>query len=364
MDKKLVYFSISYSIYKNKIMGQIEAWQKKGFECCLFSIENIAGQYVVYYYEGKDIRMNHKNELYATSKKGAAIRFVFNYILKEYNNEGTYIYIRRLGINIVFSNLFFSKSKSKILYEIPTYPIDSGTTIIRKASVAIEKMFFYTMVYPHIKLVPAFIQKETKRLPSKFVPIQNAVLPLAINENRIYSEYYTFLFVGNLQMWHGLEFIISKIIEYRGNKKVKLMIYSSETECYKMLQKKYKEYKNIIFCGKEEVETIYQSLTQRTIGIGGLNYAQRGATFDTSLKNKDYTAMGIPFVYSLRDLSFENYHFSYKIQLNASNNNLIDDIINWYCSIEADDMVEKIQCYAKENLTYDKQIEIVYRRLK
>lgn len=214
--------------------------------------------------------------------------------------------------------------------------------------------------------MPAFVQRNTRVTPSKIIPIYNAVNVLETNDEirKRDSGRYTFLFVGNLQQWHGLEKFANLVVNYKGKYDIALKIYSSDTECYKELFSKYSCFDKIVFCGLEKMSAISKTIDKKTIGIGGLDYSKRGAEYDTSLKNKDYAAMGIPFVYSLKDLSFNEYLYGLQISGDEINDKLIDRIILWFESIDSEDLGAKIQEYAKKNLTYDKQIETVYRRIE
>lgn len=361
MCKQLVYCSIAYSLYCNKINGQIQAWRRLGFACSLLSIELMNNRYCVFFVEGDEL--DKKNELFSSSSKKKAVAFAFKYLLNAFNSYDTYIYIRRLGINLLYTGNFFKKTKSRIIYEIPTYPIDCGTSFLKKLAVMIEQMYFNVFVYPNIDAMPAFVQKDCRKHPSKLVSVYNAVNVLDVDGKKDSSR-YTFLFVGNLQKWHGLESVIKLVVEYKGTFDIELKIYSSNTDCYQDLLSKYSFSKRIHFCGRESMKNISQTVTRKTIGIGGLDYSERGASFDTSLKNKDYAAMGIPFVYTLKDLSFIDYPYGLQISKGDVNNELIDRIVLWHQSIESEDLSSLIQEYARMNLTYDKQVETVYRKME
>ena len=358
---KLLYVSITYALYKNKIDGQLEAWERKGYECDLLSIETVDDLYVVVLYKNDRV---HKEITYQSYRKKEALHEMFRIMKEKYNDRNIVIYIRRLGINIIYTNNFFASSKARIVYEIPTYPIDSGTNFIKKIALVAETIYFYFFVYPYLQVVPACIQKETKFLPSKYEPIHNAV---RVSEDRpIFiknDDCYTLLFIGNLQPWHGLEKVIKELLYYDGDARIKLNIYSSPTNYYQELKKKYEEKNKILFCGSCSISNIEKNINSKTIGIGGLEYTTRGAVCDTSLKNKDYASLGIPFIFSLQDLSFTDYKYAYRISNTDFDGQFIDRIIAWYNTIYDENMYRIIKQYARVNLTYDEQIEHVLRRL-
>jgi len=355
MERHITYVTIAFDIYRNKIIGQINAWQRRGYFCSLLFLERTETAYKLIS-RNNAVDEDYLDVVIATcAKKRQAIKKLFEYLKKHLNNKDEIIYIRRLGINVIYAGNFFKRIKAKVLYEIPTYPIDSGTTFLRKVALSIELLYFKMYVYPYIFAEPACVQKKIKKLPKKMIEINNSVEVSTKNIKPKMSDEYTFLFFGNLQPWHGLECFLQEVEKYTGSKSLFVKVYSPPTDCYIKLSDKYKNSKKIKFCGKSNSQTIEIHNTNKTIGIGGLAYQTRGADYDTSLKNKDYAAMGIPFIYTLPDLSFPNYKYSFCLKkLNEIN---LDKIIEWFTSIYTEDMYLQIKEYARSCLTYDVQIE-------
>lgn len=362
MGKHITYVTIAFELYKNKILGQINAWQRRGYSCDLLFIDQTTHGYRLVLKNNIAQSTASDIEISNALEKRQAMKKLFEYLGTNCNGADEILYIRRLGINVILAGNLFKKIKAQVFYEIPTYPIDSGTTCLRKMVLKIEEYYFKRFVYPYILAEPACVQKKTKKLPSKMVEINNSVEVSNTDTMPRKSDNYTFLFFGNLQPWHGLDYFLEAVEKYTGINSVYVMVFSPATACYKELTEKYKESLKISFCGKTDPETIEVNNTNKTIGIGGLAYATRGADYDTSLKNKDYAAMGIPFIYTLPDQSFKTYKYSYQLnEIDAIN---IDEIIEWFLSIYTEDMYLKIKEYAREYLTYDKQIEKLYRMVE
>lgn len=361
--KKLVYISLSFSTYKNKIKGQIDAWKSKGYLSELLSIETESnGSYsLIKYTFDKKI---HRVFVYEGKSKKEVFKELGRIVTNDYNSSEILIYIRRLGINIVYFGKYLSKLSSKIIYEIPTFPIDTGTSFIKRLGLYCENFFLNYYVYPKAELIPVFVQAKDSKLKEKFFPLQNAVV--VENEiskiNNVNNDSFNFVFFGNLQKWHGLQKFISEFLVFEGENVI-LSIYSSETDEFKFLKNKYKSENNIFFYDAISLLELENKLDGNVIGIGGLDYESRGADIDTSLKNKDYTALGIPFIYKLTDLSFINYKYGLKISNTDFNGKLIIKIISWYKSIHYPGMNQEIKDYAIQYLTYDKQIELILRKL-
>ncbi len=362
MNNHITYVTIAYDLYKNKIIGQLNAWERRGYISNLMFIDKNKDVYRLVLRRNPTGKLPIDIQLASSNSKKNAVIQLFNYLKNKVNSEDELIYIRRLGISVIYARGFFERTKAKVFYEIPTYPIDSGTTFLRKMVLNIEKFYCKRRVYPYILAEPACVQKKLKTLPSKMIPINNAVevgcsdiIPRKSNE-------YLFVFFGNLQHWHGLENFLQAVENYNGEKLFSVNVYSSLTECYKDLSFKYRNSPRIKFCGESNPKSIEIKNTNKTIGVGGLAYKTRGADYDTSLKNKDYAAMGIPFIYVLPDLSFVDYKYAYCIKDISKID--IDEIINWFSSIYSEDLYSIIKEYARKNLTYDQQIEELYRMVK
>lgn len=362
MANHITYVTIAYDLYKNKILGQLNAWKRRGVYSSLLFVERVSDGYRLVLRENATDESAIDKELALTVNKKDAVYKLFQYLSANANDKEELIYIRRLGISIIYSGRFFEKIQSKVIYEIPTFPIDSGTNFIRKLILSIELKYYEKKVYPYIMAEPACIQKKMDNLPGKMVAINNAVEVNQKDTLPRQADEYTFLFFGNLQPWHGLDAFLDAVKDYRGRRRIEVTVYSSETACYSELLEKYTGFNNIHFCGKAESGLIEASNTNKTIGIGGLAYESRGADYDTSLKNKDYAAMGIPFIFVLPDMSFIDYKYAYRIT--DIKGISIDAIIDWFTSIYTDNTYSEIKKYARSNLTYDKQIEELYRMIE
>ncbi|MGT2721166.1 hypothetical protein [Streptococcus porcinus] len=361
---KIIYITLSYKTYKNKIDGQLEAWKRRGFDCLLLSIEsNSEGLFSLIEYKFGSEKITSVVR-FSNLRKKQLYRQLAIHFSENYDSINNILYIRRLGINLIYFGRYIKQFKSKILYEIPTYPIDSGTSFFRKVALKIENIYFDKRVYPYLAGIPVFIQSFREPFKEKFIPLENAVKVL---KDKVYFEnqgnnQLTFIFLGNLQKWHGLEKFIEEIKVF-SKKEVKLEIFSSNTETYAKFKKMYCNIENIIFNDAITFAELEDKLTGDLIGVGGLDYESRGAEVDTSLKNKDYAALGIPFIYKLPDISFQNYPYALKLENRDFNGTLVTKVIRWYNSIYTPTMNQKIKNYALSNLTYDNQVEKVIRKL-
>ena len=98
--------------------------------------------------------------------------------------------------------------------------------------------------------------------------------------------------------------------------------------------------------------------------MGSLGYHRRSGKYDTSIKNKEYCAMGLPCVCSSKDLSFpNNYKYIYMVS-NDDKNFDIDEIISWYKKIYKYDYKNEMRMYAKDKLNFETNYKKVFNKAR
>ena len=127
MTKKLLSINLWYSIYKNKADMQLKCFRRHGYSTDLATIVKQDANICLLLYSSTD-----KGLILIFSKTFVSYRKAFNYLFN-YCNEKAYdfVYIRRL-MSKLFPAALYIKSLSKttpIVYEIPTYPLDTGNTL-------------------------------------------------------------------------------------------------------------------------------------------------------------------------------------------------------------------------------------------
>jgi translation elongation factor EF-G len=206
------------------------------------------------------------------------------------------------------------------------------------------------------------IKQSKAKKKEKMIEFCNAIDKVIINNNYKYnknSKKFKMLGIAHLNLWHGYDRVISGIYNYNGDKNLQFDIVSSETTKIKRLKKLIKRLKidgKVNFLGEKNIEEIKNLVDEYDIGIGGLNYWDRNGKYDTSIKNKEYCAFGLPFIISLEDKSFPQ-NFEYFLKVSADNKPLnLEKIISWYESFKDKDYKKDMINYAKNRLTYDKKI--------
>ena len=252
----------------------------------------------------------------------------FSHYIKK--NHIKYAYIRLIGNSSFGLLLFLFKIKLcrvKIIAEIPTYPYDKETLFEGQGFLAqlpnkvdrILRHFLFIFVssvvtysddkkiwnIPCINISNGYIPEQTRI--KKYVPIRNVINLIA---------------VAYVQKWHGFDRIIEGIHQYLlSPHKMDIhltIVGDGDLEELRFLVEKYKLQQNISFTGALSGEALDAEFDKAHIAIGSLGRHRSGLSTMRSLKNVEYAARGIGFVYSESNQDFDNQQFVLKVPADES----------------------------------------------
>jgi hypothetical protein len=389
--KKLLYINLDFKKYSNKAKAQIKAFSNLKINTEVATIENEAQRcmFKIYKYIDNDFSLILNKDIgvaYEVEQGNNSLSVLFKRVLKTKkinncfkkevvsycsNNDFDYCYVRRIGFFVIFLTSMFKKisKKSKIIYEIPTYPLDKYDSFLVNFSQKIEMLYFNSFIKKYLSIIPINLQNDVK-LDKKMMPIYNGIDYTKFDNVDVtkpaLKKEFKMIIIAHILPWHGYDRLIESIREYSGNYDLKLDIYgeiNTETLRLKKLVEKYKLKKSVSFKGNHSLEEILKNINDYHIAIGSLGYHRRNGKYDTSIKNKEYSAMGLPIVCSARDLSFaENFKYIYFVSSDDKSFDF-DSIINWYKIISQDDYKKVLINYAKENFKYEDIYKKMFDRL-
>ena len=390
--KKLLYINLDFFKYQNKAKAQIKAFEKLKNKVEVATINNKEEDcyFEIYEYKNNEFNLKSKKKLTKSYKveqgnnsffslwtrlrKTVKINKLFKKEVINYieNNQFDYCYIRRIGFFVIFLTSMFKRisNSTKILYEIPTYPLDKYDSFLINFSQKIEMFYFNLFIKKYITLIPVILQNDIK-LDLKMISISNGIdynkFQHTNDKKPVLDNTFHMLIVAHVLPWHGYDRLIKSIKEYQGKKKIVVDIYGDKNQEIKNLEELTKQLnltKQVYFKGEEKLENILKGIDKYHIAIGSLGYHRRDGKYDTSIKNKEYCAMGLPFVTSSIDLSFpKDFKYLYKVE---SNDNAfeIEKIIDWYQSISKENYKKEMKKYAKKHLEYEFIYKKVFDKLK
>ncbi len=344
----IIYHGLSAeSGVSKKILNQVTGFRELGHEvflCC-------------YNVDDKNQRLLTINRQiihnFGSGRKGALYKR-FNYKkLADFaiNNKIDFVYTRSFhNANPFTISLFkaFNKANIKSAIEIPTYPYDQeykGFPLCTRIGIWIDKIYRKKLA----SLTNAIVTFTDDKIifDQKTIRISNGIdfnyIPL-MNKKSHNSDEIHFIGVAEVHYWHGYDRIIEGIGKYYEEKHTKDIYFhivggvgpsemynSIHAKGFHELIEKYNIEQHIIFHGQKFGKDLDDIFDNADFAIGSLGRHRSGITNIKTLKNREYAARGIPFIYSEIDSDFDNKPYILKAKADDSYID-INTIIKFYKS--------------------------------
>lgn len=306
-----------------------------------------------------------ENNFISKIQRITSYRYLLNYIKL---HKANFVYLRYTH----FANPFFirflkniKKSNIKIYLEIPTFPYDleyKNVNIKKKIFLEIEKKN-RTQFKKYVDKIVTFAN-EKKIFGVKTIKINNGIdlnaIPIKTAKVHNFNEIHL-IAVASMELWHGYDRIIEGLkIYYSEYQKIKIILHlvgSTEKKHSiknKSLIEKYDLSRYVVLHGIKSGLELDSLFDLSDIAIGCLGVHRKGIVSLNSLKNSEYCARGIPFIYSENDDSFDNKDFILRMPADDTPVD-INKIIDFLHSKSFSS--KEIRKYAEENLTWNFQIK-------
>lgn len=327
-----------YNGISKKIMYQIEAFKQCGIDMklCYYDV-TLEGERV-WKIEDKVI-LSLGYGIKAKLKKRFLYGKLSSAIISE---EIDFIYIRSMHNANPFTINFVKKlhkASIKILMEIPTYPYDREySSFKRKFSLYIDRSFRGTLA-GYIDKIVTFSDYDTI-FGTPTIKISNGIdfdrIKLKKNLNDT-SKTLNMTGVAEIHFWHGYDRLIRGVVNYyKSNPSYKVYFnivgdFFSEIEREAILSpiKENNLEQYVILYGNRQGEELDEIFEKTDIGVGSLARHRSGITNIKTLKNREYAARGVPFIYSEYDEDFENKPYIMKVPADETPVN-ISEVIDFY----------------------------------
>lgn len=360
-----------HSGISKKIFAQCEALRRCGVDIALCHTEidadgtqrRLAGDAVIRTF-GSGLRAKALKRVSYTDITGyiRRERVEFLYIRHDLNANpllvGWLRSVRRLGVRIAL--------------EIPTYPYDAEFREAgrkEKLQLQIDRMFRRAMAREVDRIVTFSDDEEI--FGQKTVRISNGIdfdaVPLKTERHDITRE-VRLLALANIHPWHGFDRVIEGLKNYYAaphDREVKLRIvgdgmpdliggYARSIEAYGL--DAYVE-----ITGPRSGAALDAQFAWCDMGVASLARHRNGIESLKSLKNREYAARGIPFVYSERDSDFDP--MPYVLKAPADDSPLdIAALLGWLDT--ADRTPEHIRTTIEGRLSWERQMQKVMTEMK
>ena len=354
------------------------------------------------HYQVKGLRQNgHEVHLcyYDFDPRGHRCRYVGNKVIADYGTgalaairsrtqlDCIYNYCAVNAIEMVYARSFMNanpilvrlfhkltKRGIKCITEIPTYPYDSefkGYPLKYKIPLYIDKLFRKALA-KKMEAIVTFSNEETifgKRticisngIDLDSIPIHN---PKKQNDIHLIA-------VAEIHYWHGFDRLVAGMGEYYklnpDARKVFFHVVGWEDDrgttsngylTVEQTAKKYNIGQYVVNHGKLFGDKLDEVFNQCVFAIGSLGRHRSGITKIKTLKNREYAARGIPFIYSETDNDFEDKPYIIKAPADESPVN-IRQIIDF---IDTHDVNPTEIRNTVEHLSWRFQMEKVVREI-
>lgn len=265
-------------------------------------------------------------------------------------------YVKREEIRFVYIRSFHNacppvvhladtlrRQGAKVVMEIPTYPYDQEyITLGMKLALFVDRCFRKQLARK-LNAIVTFSNDESI-FGQRTIRISNGIdfsaIPMRTHSNDTSHELHL-IGVAEVHYWHGYDRLVQGLAAYYQNSpsyKVYFHIVgdlSGERERETILPVIHENALTpyVILHGARHGEELDKLLEKADFAIGSLGRHRSGITFIKTLKNREYAARGIPFIYSETDDDFEQQPYVLKAPADESPID-IQQIINFYQSKE------------------------------
>ncbi|WP_368113015.1 glycosyltransferase family 1 protein [Bacteroides sp. RTP21281st1_E4_RTP21281_210402] len=250
-------------------------------------------------------------------------------------------YARRENINLVYirshhnANPFtlnlvkhLKRTGAKVVMEIPTYPYDQEySSLSMKFHLVIDRCF-RRQLSRHLDGIVTFSNAETI-FGGKTIRISNGIdfdaIPIKQGRNDTSHELHL-IGVAEVHYWHGFDRLVNGLAEYyRTNPEYKVYFHivgplSGERERKEILpvirDNHLEPY--VILHGPLHSEKLNAQFEKADFAIGSLGRHRSGITYIKTLKNREYAARGLAFMYSENDEDFDSMPYVWKVPADES----------------------------------------------
>lgn len=256
--------------------------------------------------------------------------------------------------------------------EIPTYPYDREYEqfgFYDKFTLFIDKLFRRKLA-SYLHRVVTFTNLE-EIFNRKTIQISNGIDFSSIklrSEVPDSSDAFNLIAVAEIHFWHGFDRVVAGLVNYYRNtpgRNVFLHIVGGGIQAeINLLQRLAIEggiEDKVIFYGPLWGEELDNSFEKANFAIASLARHRSGINRIKTLKNREYAARGIPFIYSETDEDFDNRPYILKAKADESPID-INTIINFCDSLTVSP--EAIRKSIESELSWEKQMKRVVDEIK
>ena len=319
-----------------KIAYQLDAFKANGHEAHLCFMDETYGKCRIV---DNQVIVNYGNGIKGKILKRIEFGSIVDYAIK---SDINFVYIRSNHNANPFTIHMVKRMKQagmKVVMEIPTYPYDQEYFNKSMRRQLIQDKLFRHRFAQQLDAIVTFAEEDFI-FGQQTIKISNGI---DFNSVRLKHEAHHpdnelhLIGVAEIHQWHGFDRVIKGMAEYYATpREMKVYFHVvgyffspiEEEEITSIIKKSHLE-PYVILHGKKHGEELDKIFDQCDFGIGSLGRHRVGITDIKTLKNREYAARGIAFVYSETDTDFDTRPYVMKVTADETAVN-IEDIIQFY----------------------------------
>lgn len=319
-----------------KITYQINALKACGIHTHLCYMEEndnkrriVDGQIIADYGNGLKSKILKRTEFSSIAKYAIKEHITFVYIRSNHNaNPFTISMVKRM-----------KKAGMKVVMEIPTYPYDAEYLSQGMGKQLFQDGIFRKLLAKQLDAIVTF-SDYNEIFGKKTIRISNGIDfdSIKIKKSSIpESSVINLIGVAEIHPWHGFDRVIKGLVAYYKMPHeiivkfhiVGYFFFTNDENMFKQMIADNHLEQYIILHGKKHGIELDKVFDECDFGIGSLGRHRVGIDKIKTLKNREYAARGIPFIYSETDSDFDQR--SYILKAPADETPIdIERIIDFY----------------------------------
>jgi glycosyltransferase involved in cell wall biosynthesis len=319
-----------------KISYQLEAFKANGHETHICYMDEKGSKKRIV---DDKIIADYGNGRIGKILKRTAFGSIVNYAVK---NQINFVYIRSNHNANPFTINMARRMKAegmKVVMEIPTYPYDQeyfNKTMRRQ--LILDKLF-RNIFAKQLDAIVTFSEDDII-FGQQTIRISNGIDFDFVRIKKVShhpAKELHLIGVAEIHRWHGFDRVIKGLAEYYSTpKEIKVYFHVvgyffspvEKAEITEIIKTHHLE-SYVILYGKKHGEELDEIFDLCDFGIGSLGRHRVGIKSIKTLKNREYAARGIPFVYSETDTDFDKKPYVLKVPADETAVR-IEDIIDFY----------------------------------
>lgn len=353
-----------------KVLSQVSTLRCMGYSVyfmgytndgvAVFNNDNEIVKHVKYWTKSKKMnRYLRRWNLLHTAKK----------FISDTNEEFKYAYLRFHFFDRAYLKLLheLKKSGTDVIVEAHSYPYRNKKPSIF-SPIHFLDMIYEPLIRKYIDLVAA-ISNHDNIWGCKTVQIDNAI---NLNDIKLQQKEFIkdkkirLISVSNEREYHGYPKLMRGLAKYYkegGDREIEINLVGGFKTSTKKLVNALGLNKYVHFHGKKYGEELIDLYNRSDLGIGALS-SKAGSEYGSSIKTKEYFAIGLPFINGWKEYAFDD-SYPYVKRFNLHDDKIdFEKVVGFFDSIKNDkEMSARMREFAAKNYTWDAQFKKVFKDL-